>query len=421
MQLKTLTIVAASLALAQAKYDNGTWGDHTKAPVLDTTTSATLPTHPVDGGKTDVADETASSTTTTWADADFSTTTTTEPVADETTSSTTIPYWGDETDVADTTSSTTTTWADVEISTTTTKPVDGATTSSTTVAYWGDETDVADTTSSTTSATWADYTPELTTTEETTVEQITKTITKGDGSEITTTLVNTKTITKTVYVTPTPVSDDQAPPAGPPKETPVLGGEGNECGVVTVTNTIVSTITVPAGGETTPTGGQFYPKPPVPPPPVVETTTEAPKTWMDAPTGFQTSAAPAPSQGGYMGIVDEWRSKMGLKALQQSSKLQSNAQDAANSSGGQLKHKLNPGSMAQVMAPGNADNFESVFVGGWLCELPNTPGLGSSVCNEMSKGWNYAGQTGHAEILTSGKHREIGCGLGDGIWTCDLA
>jgi len=216
----------------------------------------------------------------------------------------------------------------------------------------------------------------------------------------------------------------------PPASTPVSGGEGappaggppagGQCGVVTQTVTQTQTVTVPAGGSK-PTG------PPAPPPapttPSVETATPA-KVWQDQPTGFQTSAAPAPSapaQGGYMGIVAEWRSKMGLPALELDTKLQNNAQDAANSSGGQLKHKLNSGSMAQVLAPGSMDEFEKIFVGGWLCELPNTPGLGSSVCNEMSKGWNYAGQTGHAEILTSTKYTKIGCAAGDGICSCDLA
>ncbi|ETN38188.1 uncharacterized protein HMPREF1541_06219 [Cyphellophora europaea CBS 101466] len=125
--------------------------------------------------------------------------------------------------------------------------------------------------------------------------------------------------------------------------------------------------------------------------------------------------------GDYMGIVGKWRSAMGLSSLSRDSKLQSNAQDTSSSSGGALKHKLNSGSMAQVMAPGNSGNFESVFVGGWLCEMPNLPGLGSSVCSSMTKGWNHAGQTGHAEILSSTKYKKIGCALAGGIWTCDLA
>jgi hypothetical protein len=415
MQLKTITLFAASLALAQAKV-NGTWGDETKAPVLDTTTPASLPTKPtdkpVDGGKsTPVADDTASSTTT-WADADLPSST--KPVADETTSSTTVAYWGDETSVADETTTSSSTWADQS-----SWPVDGGKTdvadetTSSTVSYWGDasiSTPVADTTAS--SSTWGDY--DVTTSEETTVEQVTKTYTKGDGSQVTTTEVNTKTITHTVYITPqaTPVSDDQAPPAGGPAK-PVLGGEGAGCGVVTVTNTVVQTITVPAGGKPT-----APPAPPAPSTPVIDTSVES-HTWADA--AVPSEAPSAPVSGGYMGIVEQWRGKLGLSQLDLSDELQSNAQNAADSSGGQLKHKLNPGSMAQVMAPGDADNFESVFVGGWLCELPSLPGLGASVCNAASKGWNYAGQTGHAEILTSSKYSKIGCALGDGIWCCDLA
>lgn len=138
----------------------------------------------------------------------------------------------------------------------------------------------------------------------------------------------------------------------------------------------------------------------------------------------QPSAAPSSggsSSGGYMGIVNEWRSKMGLPDLSESDQLQSNAQNTADSSGGQLIHKLNPGSMAQVLAPGNSGNFESVFVGGWLCEVPSLPGLGSSVCNSASQGWDHAGQTGHADILSSKSYSKIGCALGDGIWACDLA
>lgn len=124
---------------------------------------------------------------------------------------------------------------------------------------------------------------------------------------------------------------------------------------------------------------------------------------------------------GYMSVVASWRSKMGLPAFSQDSKLEANAQDTSASSGGKLTHKLNSGSMGQVMAPGSASNFESVFVGGWLCELPSLPGLGSSTCSTMSKGWNHAGQTGHAELLSSTKYKKIGCALATGIWTCDLA
>jgi hypothetical protein len=149
----------------------------------------------------------------------------------------------------------------------------------------------------------------------------------------------------------------------------------------------------------------------------------APSTqWQEAPA---PSSAPEPEkpsapQTGYMGVVSEWRGKMGMSDLTHSSQLESNALDCSASSGGNLVHKLNPGSMAQVMAPGNSGEFESVFVGGWLCERSNLPGL-SGVCGEMAKGWNHAGQTGHADILTSDKYSKIGCGCASDMWTCDLA
>ncbi|KAJ8113526.1 hypothetical protein OPT61_g4358 [Boeremia exigua] len=136
-----------------------------------------------------------------------------------------------------------------------------------------------------------------------------------------------------------------------------------------------------------------------------------------------TSAAPAPPAStatGYQAIVDEWRAKMGLKALKNDPLLQANAMDTVVSSKGQMIHKLNDGSFGQVLAPGNADDFEHVFVGGWLCELPNTPGL-DGVCATQSEGWAYNGQTGHAEILTSEKYTKIGCALDTGIWCCDVA
>jgi hypothetical protein len=94
--------------------------------------------------------------------------------------------------------------------------------------------------------------------------------------------------------------------------------------------------------------------------------------------------------------------------------------DTVVSSNGQMVHKLNPGSFGQVLAPGNADDFEHVFVGGWLCEIPSLPGL-DGVCAKQSEGWAYAGQTGHAEILTSDQYSKIGCALHAGIWCCDVA
>lgn len=152
---------------------------------------------------------------------------------------------------------------------------------------------------------------------------------------------------------------------------------------------------------------------------------EEPKTWQDAPAQSAPSSAPevpsAGSQSGYIGIVNEYRAKMGLSSIASDSKLEANALDTSVSSGGKLVHKLNSGSMGQVMAPGanNLEKFKHVFVGGWLCEIPSlVPG---GECAQQSKGWNYQGQTGHAKILSDPKYKKIGCACANDMWTCDVA
>lgn len=149
------------------------------------------------------------------------------------------------------------------------------------------------------------------------------------------------------------------------------------------------------------------------PPPVASS--PAPAASSSAPVASSGS-----SSGGYMGTVNEWRGKLGLSDLTESDTLQGNALKTAQDGNGQMVHELNPGSFAQVLAPGSADEFEKVFVGGWLCERPDMPGL-DGICATMSQGWAYDGQTGHADILTSTAYSKIGCALADGIWACDLA
>jgi len=133
-----------------------------------------------------------------------------------------------------------------------------------------------------------------------------------------------------------------------------------------------------------------------------------------------STPAPAPTSSGYMAVVDTWRSKLGKKALIHDDTLEANALNCVTESNGQMVHKLNPGSFGQVLAPGNANDFEHVFVGGWLCEMPNLPGL-DGVCSSESSGWSYEGQTGHAKILTDDSYSKIGCALYAGIWGCDVA
>lgn len=145
------------------------------------------------------------------------------------------------------------------------------------------------------------------------------------------------------------------------------------------------------------------------------------------PTQTSSSALPpssTPSQPSdsvdYMTVVNKWRNNLSLSQLTQSSTLESNALKTVDDSRGQMIHQLNPGSFAQVLAPGNADNFENVFVGGWLCERPDLSGL-NGICTTMSAGWAYNGQTGHADILVSPNYNNIGCALAYGIWACDLS
>jgi hypothetical protein len=135
-----------------------------------------------------------------------------------------------------------------------------------------------------------------------------------------------------------------------------------------------------------------------------------------------TSSASVPMNfaGDYMVTVNHWRVQMGLATLSFDLKLESNAMNTVVAGNGGMVHKLHPGTFAQVLAPGPAEDFEKIFVGGWLCEKPSLPGL-NGVCTILSQGWSYNGQTGHAEILTSGSYTRIGCAFFKGIWCCDLA
>lgn len=196
-----------------------------------------------------------------------------------------------------------------------------------------------------------------------------------------------------------------------------------------VVETVVATVYVTDDGSyaaPTPTPEPEYEAPAVTT--IVYEAPAAPSDTYEAPTEpsyaapAPTSAAyaPAPTSSGYMAVVDTWRAKLGKKALVHDDKLEANAMDCVKSSNGQMVHKLNPGSYGQVLAPGNADDFEHVFVGGWLCEMPNMAGL-DGVCATQSSGWRYDGQTGHAKILTDDSYSKIGCALYAGIWGCDVA
>jgi len=192
--------------------------------------------------------------------------------------------------------------------------------------------------------------------------------------------------------------------------------------VSTTVPTTTSTVVVVAA---TPTyGGDYFNKPsPVESTPTPEASSAPAETWA-APTPSPTSAPSTGGSGGqddYMSVVSKWRAAGGLSPLKQDSTLEGNALKTAQDSGGQLIHELNPGTMAQVLAPGDDSNFESVYVGGWLCEVPSLPGL-DGICSTEAQGWDHSdGETGHADILTSSSYSNIGCALADGIWACDLS
>lgn len=208
--------------------------------------------------------------------------------------------------------------------------------------------------------------------------------------------------------------------------------------VVVEVTTVVKTVYVSEGFEVpTPTPAPVYPtqeeqKPeytttveyeaPAPPAPTTPVYEETKPTYEETkPEPTPTPApAPAPSNSGYMGVVDTWRSNLGMAALTHDSLLESNALKTVQASNGKMEHMLLDGTSAQVLAPGSADDFEHVFVGGWLCEISTLPGL-NGVCAQQSNGWEYMGQTGHAEILTNPDYKKIGCALHAGIWCCDLS
>ncbi|CAI6327633.1 unnamed protein product [Periconia digitata] len=199
--------------------------------------------------------------------------------------------------------------------------------------------------------------------------------------------------------------------------------------------TIIRTIKYGGGPQTTqqPAQPTYAPAPPPPAP-----SSEPPKvTYAPAPpppapsskAPEPTYAAPAPSTGGsgsYIDIVNKWRAKIDRAPLELDPKLEGNAQVTCNEGDGAMKHKIEKGSGTggQVLAPvapgADPTDFEKVFVGGWLCEVSSDPGLGSEVCDKLSKGYNLAGQRGHYDILKSDKYTKIGCGFYKDIWGCDL-
>lgn len=158
---------------------------------------------------------------------------------------------------------------------------------------------------------------------------------------------------------------------------------------------------------------------------VVVTSTPPKATYAPPPPppAPKSSAAPAPAPapaGGYLDIANEYRKKLGLAPFKFSQKLEDNAKNTVVASNGKMVHKLNPGTFAQVLAPGKNDmvSFKHVYLGGWLCEMPELPGI-KAECPEAKKGWTH-NSDGHAKILIGG-YKEIGCAFYNTIWSCDCA
>jgi len=196
-----------------------------------------------------------------------------------------------------------------------------------------------------------------------------------------------------------------------------------------------TTLTIPAGWSepaATTTVVTFVTETPAAEPAVEP---EATTTWVApvaaatpspaAEASPSTASTPAGSSSGgtddYMSVVSKWRAAGGLPAVTQDSTLEANALKTSTNSVGGLIHELNPGTMAQVLAPGTTSNFEDVYVGGWLCEVPSSPGL-DGICATESAGWDYDGQTGHNAILTSTAYTKVGCAIAStNVWACDWA
>jgi len=150
------------------------------------------------------------------------------------------------------------------------------------------------------------------------------------------------------------------------------------------------------------------------------------KTLVVLAMSLAALAAPAPAEEtvpadrkNEYNLIFHYRSDvLKLPALHYDAKLADNALRTVKESNGQMVHKLFPGSFGQVLAPADKDAFESAFVGGWLCEKPDLPGL-NGICKKYP-GWTHV-STGHVDILTSKSYSKIGCGWNAGIWGCDLA
>lgn len=158
--------------------------------------------------------------------------------------------------------------------------------------------------------------------------------------------------------------------------------------------------------------------------PAAQAQAPAPATPAPAPAQPATNNNAAQSNSGssggnaYVDAVNNYRQMMGknLPTLSYSSTLEGNVQKTLNDHKGQMVHELNPGTGGQVLAQGDCGDFVTALVHGWICEIPSL--LPSGKCNGGN--YNLGGQTGHAEILSSGSYSKVACACTSGIWGCDF-
>jgi len=138
--------------------------------------------------------------------------------------------------------------------------------------------------------------------------------------------------------------------------------------------------------------------------------------------------------------VNKWRTAYGLNILKWNSTLEANALKTGIDDDGFIEtHELNPGSMAQVITPGqevsvgnlHGDSpFDLSYIT-WLCEVPTDPEL-EGQCQTVADALHMRyDDTGHHDILCSKSYTAIGCAFAQnlhstdasiyqGLWVCDL-
>ena len=145
------------------------------------------------------------------------------------------------------------------------------------------------------------------------------------------------------------------------------------------------------------------------------------------------SVTEVPSNRGepdYMAIINKWLRYLDIRTLKYDPMLAQNAFQCSNISGGIINHTRYPGSKGQVMAGGGKEDFENVYVYGWLAEKKALFPLDMDWDENQTPKWDHGNQTLHAELLadqatnpdgTTIEFTKTGCGWAWNVWTCHLA